>query len=401
MILIFTTHPIQYQTPLWKKIAESKIDIEVIFLTKHGLELSYDAEFGTSFKWNLNLLDGYSYSFAKVNENADVNSFYNLRLKQSLKSIIADRHVEAIWIQGWQALAYWQIAIQARILNIPIWLRGETNNLKPKYFSKEIVKYLPFKLFFGSISKFLYIGKANRNFYLERGISQENLIFAPYCIDVDRFQEKLIKAPETKISARKKWNIPEDSFCFIFSGKFIEKKMPMIILEASKKIPHHKIHLLFVGDGELRNNLIKSANVAYAPDHFAIEDRDAITQSVSVSFTGFINQDEISDAYIASDCLLLPSDYGETWGLVVNEAYAHGIPAIVSDHCGCYPDLVEPFHQPLIFEYNNVSDLSRAMLFALENHKNLTSHLTQVNSTYNYDTTVKNISNLLNSTPTI
>ncbi|RZL45778.1 MAG: glycosyltransferase [Pedobacter sp.] len=398
MILIVTTHPIQYQTPLWKKIAENNIDIEVVFLTKHGLELSYDAEFGTTFKWNMNLLDGYPYSFAEVNQSADVNSFFNLRLKQSLKDIIGNRRVDAIWIQGWQALAYWQIVMQAKILGIPVWLRGETNNLRPPKFLKDLIKYIPFRLFFNGISKFLYIGEANKNFYLEWNILPRNLVFAPYCIDVDAFQEKLTNASAIKASARQKWNIPDDSFCFIFSGKFIEKKMPTIILEAAKSLTEHKIHLLFVGDGILRPNLLEHAKVLYAPENFNTKkDHNNHTMLPSSSFTGFINQDEISNAYVAADCLILPSNFGETWGLVVNEAYAHGIPAIVSNRCGCYPDLVEPYQKELIFQFNNVVDLSRAMLFAIENRSKLTKNIPEINAKYNYNTCVQNISKLANS----
>ena len=36
---------------------------------------------------------------------------------------------------------------------------------------------------------------------------------------------------------------------------------------------------------------------------------------------------------------MLPSDHGETWGLVVNEALASGLPCLVSDACGCAEDL--------------------------------------------------------------
>ena len=57
------------------------------------------------------------------------------------------------------------------------------------------------------------------------------------------------------------------------------------------------------------------------------------------SFTGFLNQTEVSQAYVAADCLVLPSDHGETWGLVVNEALASGLPCLVSDACGCAEEL--------------------------------------------------------------
>jgi glycosyltransferase involved in cell wall biosynthesis len=60
---------------------------------------------------------------------------------------------------------------------------------------------------------------------------------------------------------------------------------------------------------------------------------------VPASFTGFLNQTRVSEAYIAADCLVLPSDYGETWGLVVNEAMASGLPCIISNRCGSAEDL--------------------------------------------------------------
>jgi glycosyltransferase involved in cell wall biosynthesis len=67
--------------------------------------------------------------------------------------------------------------------------------------------------------------------------------------------------------------------------------------------------------------------------------RDPQSAFPNASFAGFLNQTEISKAYVAADVLVLPSDYSETWGLVVNEAMASGLPCIISDRCGCAPDL--------------------------------------------------------------
>jgi glycosyltransferase involved in cell wall biosynthesis len=57
---------------------------------------------------------------------------------------------------------------------------------------------------------------------------------------------------------------------------------------------------------------------------------------------GFRNQSELGEAYGLADCLALPSDFPETWGLVVNEALHHGVPCVVTDTVGCAPDQVEP-----------------------------------------------------------
>ena len=60
-----------------------------------------------------------------------------------------------------------------------------------------------------------------------------------------------------------------------------------------------------------------------------------------VGFVRFKNQREIPAYLAAADCLVMPSDGTETWGLIVNEAMACGKPAIVSQACGCAPDLIE------------------------------------------------------------
>ena len=74
------------------------------------------------------------------------------------------------------------------------------------------------------------------------------------------------------------------------------------------------------------------------------------------SFTGFLNQTQVSKAYVAADCLVLPSDYDETWGLVVNEAMASELPCIISDRCGCAPDLGKASGNA-VFSFGNIHSL--------------------------------------------
>jgi glycosyltransferase involved in cell wall biosynthesis len=66
-------------------------------------------------------------------------------------------------------------------------------------------------------------------------------------------------------------------------------------------------------------------------------------------------------AYAASDALVLPSDATETWGLVVNEAMASGLPTIVSDQVGSGPDLVRPDETGMVFACGDVEQLTQIM----------------------------------------
>ena len=58
-----------------------------------------------------------------------------------------------------------------------------------------------------------------------------------------------------------------------------------------------------------------------------------------IHFAGFVQQPRLFAYYAAASCLVLAS-YSEPWGLVVNEAMAAGLPVLVSNACGCAPDLV-------------------------------------------------------------
>ena len=78
-------------------------------------------------------------------------------------------------------------------------------------------------------------------------------------------------------------------------------------------------------------------------------------------WAGFLNQSQLGEAYAIADCLVLPSDWGETWGLVVNEAMATGLPCVVSDRVGCGPDLVVPGVTGDVVPFGDVPALSAAL----------------------------------------
>jgi glycosyltransferase involved in cell wall biosynthesis len=133
----------------------------------------------------------------------------------------------------------------------------------------------------------------------------------------------------------------------VFAAKFIDKKHPLELLHSFARFVAGggRAHLLMVGSGELH-----PACQAFATEH-----------KLPVTFTGFLNQSHIADAYLAADCLVLPSDAGETWGLVVNEAMACGRPAIVSSLVGCAADLIAPRETGDVFRYGDWGELTRIL----------------------------------------
>lgn len=344
--------------PVWKELARRGLPLEVWYLSDRGYRKSFDRGFGKEFSWDLDMLGGYASRFLPTRPaKADISKFRGTRIG-SLTSLFRTRGITALLINGWFPQAYWQAAFQAQRAGIPVLLRGETNDLHRIPWWKELAKRRLLKLLFDRVSLFLTIGIANRRFYLKYGVSEKKLASAPYCVENERFSQAAESFRSRRGELREAWNIPRDSTCFLFCGKLIGKKhvldlmgaFEMLLLSPVKFGVNGPVHLLFVGDGALREIIEEKAR--------RLSD---LSGRPCVSLAGFLNQTEVPKAYAVADCLVLPSDAGETWGLVVNEAMACGLPAIVSDQVGCGPDLIDPGVTGDLFAVGDVERLAIAM----------------------------------------
>jgi glycosyltransferase involved in cell wall biosynthesis len=103
---------------------------------------------------------------------------------------------------------------------------------------------------------------------------------------------------------------------------------------------------VLLGDGELRGHVeSRIARLHLAGD---------------VILPGFKQYDELP-AYYGLASAFVHASTTEQWGLVVNEAMASGLPVIVSERCGCAPDLVEGGVNGFTFDPYDVEELSGLM----------------------------------------
>lgn len=394
MLVIITTHPIQYQVPLWQKLAaENSIKFEVWYFTNFGTTESFDIQFGKSFSWDINLLEGYNYKFLKVNKEASPNLGFNgIKLAEDLKKRLQESKVSHVYINGYQVFAYWQALWAAKSLKLTTIFKGESNDLKPEIAWKWPLKKILLNYFFKRIDYFLFIGEANKRLYIKYGINEGKLFPGLYCIDNKRFAEANIKLQPHKSQIRKKWGIPQDSYCILFSGKFINKKRPIDIINSLKIINDPGIHLLFVGDGELYPTIKHHTNVVFDKENGIIS--TISSKEINVSITGFLNQSEIPEAYAVADCLVLPSDFRETWGLVANEAMASGIPPIISNQCGSAEDLANPISNKLVFQTGDINALSISIEWLKKNPISKTK-IHEVIKNFCYNSTINSLEKII------
>lgn len=365
MLAILATHPIQYQVPIWRGLAgHGGLPLKVFYMSDQGLKARFDPGFGDSFAWDIDLLSGYPHEFIDVVEARRQDSFGWLRLKFGFGAMLRGQGVKVLWVQGWQVFAYWQAIREARRAGIQIWLRGDSNLRSNRSRLKQSLKWLVLRQLLNRVDYFLVVGEANRQFYLQLGYQARQLVSAPHCVENERFARQADQARPGRSLTRAQWGIPDDSFCFLFVGKFIAKKRPLDLAEAVRRLqqrqPGQKLHILWVGTGELGNDIREACTIHYCPESGlgAIATASGLP---AASFTGFLNQSEIAHAYVAADALVLTSDAKETWGLVVNEAMASGLPCVVSAACGCTEDLVLPLRPDLSFPVGDLEALTNAL----------------------------------------
>jgi glycosyltransferase involved in cell wall biosynthesis len=346
-LLIASSHPIQYQAPLFRSLAACpEIELEVLLLTLPDSVQQGDG-FGVAFDWDVPLLEGYRWRRAVSCRGAGLGKgFRGLRLGHPGRELLGgDRPPDAVLITGWQVQGLLQLYLAAWKRRLPILLRVEAADRPRRRWPVRILH----RFLVGQASACLPIGMANRRFYQACGAPTAKLFPSPYFVDNAFFATRAAAQRARRRELRARWSIPDDAFCFLFAGKLQAKKQPLDLLEALRRAVADpltpRLHLLIVGSGELETAC-----------------REMVARwALPVSFSGFLNQGEIAAAYGAADALVLPSDHGETWGLVVNEAMACGLPAIVSDQVGCAEDLVEPGLTGALFPCRDVGVLARTL----------------------------------------
>lgn len=87
--------------------------------------------------------------------------------------------------------------------------------------------------------------------------------------------------------------------------------------------------------------------------------------SASVKFSGALKGNDLYTQYSNATCLVLPSK-SEPWGLVVNESLHYGCPVIVSQHCGCVPELVIDGETGYTFNPDDPAELVKRMFEILD-----------------------------------
>jgi glycosyltransferase involved in cell wall biosynthesis len=324
------THPVQYYAPWFRWIHANcrDLDLHVIYAsspTRRQQGTGFDRE----FVWDVPLTDGYECTVVRAARPADrfdSEHFWGLNVPE-IADAIAGRRPDVVVVFGWYSVTLVRAIAAARRLKIPLLYHGDTNLSSGPAGWRRALWVAKTRRLLSCFSGYLSVGIRSAAFLRFFGVP-DGLIFAtPHAVDNDRFSEaaSLRACASRRADTRRRLALPADVFVVLFAGKLEPKKRPLDLVE-TLGIMHPRPHLAIAGAGALEADVREAA----------------ARLGVGCSMLGFVNQSEMLRVYAAADCLALPSDTRETWGLVVNEALAAGLPCVVADTVGCAPDLGGP-----------------------------------------------------------
>lgn len=341
-VALIASHVIQYQAPFFRLLAQERdLDLEVIFCSTDGAEVYRDAEMHATFRWDLDLLGGYRHRFL---HNFGSGEGYTRLINPSIvPTLLFGRYDAAIFFLGWGTITSLLGIAACRMSGTPIFLFGDSSIPPPETTLVSQMRAGFLRGLFGLTDRFLVSGVWNADYYRHYGADEARFHPVPWAIDNARFENGSRFAPGERESMRAQLGIGADDLAIVFSGKLLPRKDPMTLLRAVDAMQHRdRAVVIFLGDGELRDELESFAKA----------------RGLRVHFAGFVNQTELPKQYAMSDVFVLPS-LDDPRATVVNEAMASGLPVIITDRCGPAGDIVRHGENGYVMHPRDLASLAR------------------------------------------
>jgi glycosyltransferase involved in cell wall biosynthesis len=184
--------------------------------------------------------------------------------------------------------------------------------------------------------------------------------------------EKLVVKPNLVISKEQDYISSDPGGYAIFVGRLDERKGIYTLLKA---VENTGIPLKLVGEGDLGG---------YVKDW--LKERPGL----SIQMLGWLNKESVLEHIRNSNFLILPSEFYESFGNVIVEAFACGVPVLTS-RMGAQADLVEDYHTGLLFQPGNADDLASKIRWFQDHPQELMQMRKAARGAYNAKYTTEHI----------
>ena len=289
----------------------------------------------------------------------------NRELQQAFSSALEQVKPDIVAVNGWNNFGSLVAANYCLRHGIRMVVMSESSRQdEPRTWWKEVIK----RRIAGLYSAALVGGQRHVEYLAELGMPQERIFTGYDVVDNNYFGRTAEEIRSHRPQVSKKSALPENYF--LASARFVEKKNLAKLIQAYAEYRQRSEviylrqgyggqgrrksevsddrepwDLVVLGDGPLKADLCHLISDRGLNEH--------------VHLPGFKPYDELPVYYALANAFVHAST-SEQWGLVVNEAIASGLPVIVSNRCGCAPELVDG--NGFTFDPTNEDELATRLL---------------------------------------
>ena len=276
------------------------------------------------------------------------------QLQTRLVKVLAQEQPDAVAVPGWAEMGALAALQWCARTGVPAVVMSESTALDSARVPwKEQVKARIVQMCAAGLAG----GKPQADYLTTLQLPRDRIFCGYDVVDNDYFAHAAEQVRKNASAVRKQLGLPQRYF--LACSRFIPKKNIAGLLQAYAAYRSHATDpwkLVVLGDGPLRPEILHLRKALHLDEH--------------VLLPGFKQYGELP-AYYALASAFVHASTVEQWGLVVNEAMASSLPVLVSNRCGCAPDLVEQGRNGFTFDPRNLTALARLLGAFAEGHHDL------------------------------
>jgi glycosyltransferase involved in cell wall biosynthesis len=313
-VTVVSPEPTPYRSPLFDHVAaRPELELAVIYAahTVAGRTWSVDPHHRSTFLRGLAVP-----GLARV-------LHHDYPVTPGILRALRESRPDVVVVSGWSTFAAQAAIAWSRRHRVPYLPLVESHDLGPRKGWRRAVKGAVVPRLLRGAAGALALGTASRDSLVERGTPRERIRVFANTIDVPAWEERQRTLAQRRTELREELGAASDD---------------VVLLSVARLGPEKGLDTLVRGVAAARNPQLLLVVAGGGPERRQIEEL-AQELDVRLQLTGDVPAERTAELYAAADVFALLSTR-ETWGVVVNEAAASGLPLVLSDRVGAAYDLL-------------------------------------------------------------
>jgi glycosyltransferase involved in cell wall biosynthesis len=326
-VAVVSPEPTPYRAPLFDRIAaHPEIQLTVVYAARTVADRRWAVEFEHPAR------------FLRGRRVPGLHGLlrHDYPVTPGIGHALARARPDVVVISGWSTFAAQAAIAWSRRRGVPYVLLVESHDLGPRPGWRRVVKGAIVPRIVRRAANVLVVGSAARESVIARGANAEDVRIFANTIDVNEWSERAARLREQGASS--------DEVVVLSVARLVPEKGLETLLRSVAATGDKRIKLVVAGGGPAARHLEELARVL----------------DVSLTASGDVSQDELAALYATADIFALLSLH-ETWGVVVNEAAASGLPLVLSERVGAAHDLVREGENGFVVPADDVEAVAAAL----------------------------------------